>query len=91
MSFCLVTVFFLVRNKIIDFIGFRHARNAVSLFNLHVVKNFVYFHISWLKIWPGLNKGLSQLLSGLLVCSVAHVSFPKTENFTNQVVLEELH
>ena len=91
MCFYLVSVSLLVVNKVINFISLRHSRYEVSLLDLHVVQNLINLHVSRLKVGSSLNQRLSKLLTGLFVRPVAHVSLPKTENFTDQVVLEEFH
>ena len=91
MSFNLIPVTFLVVNEVINFISLGHARNEISLLDLHIVQNLINFHVSWLKIRSRLNKRFSKLLTGLLICSIANVTLPKTKNFTDQIVFEKLH
>ena len=76
MSFNLITMSLLVVNKVVNFISFRHTRNEVGLFNLHIVENFVDVHVSRLKVRSSLDEGLSQLLTCLLVGSVSDISLP---------------
>jgi hypothetical protein len=91
MSLDFVAMSLLVVDEVVDFISLRHAGNEVGLLHLHVVQNSVDVHISWLKVWSSLNKGLGELLACFLVSSIPDITFPKAEDFADQVVFEELH
>lgn len=81
----------LVINEFVDFERLLDAGNLIGLFDLHLVENSVDVHVGGLEAWARLYERLGQKLPGLLVGPIANITLPEAKNFTNYVVLEELH
>ena len=60
-------------------------------FALHFVDGLVDAHKLLQEVGTRKDEVLGEVLAGTVVHAVAHVTLPKAENLTDQVVLEELH
>ena len=65
--------------------------DIVGQLALHFKENLVNFEEFLLEIRSHVNQALGQILSGAIEHSIAHISLPQAENFSNQVVFKEFH
>jgi len=91
VGFRVVTMLFLVVDKVINFVVLLAAEDKVRGFCLHVIEDAIDVHECVLVVRTSLNQRLSKELTSFDEGAVANVALPETKHLTYEVVFKEVH